>query len=101
MCEAGGFGAAGVQPENSKPAHFRVEAFHQDSKGGALKGGAQIFALFSLSRPHFRSFCPSLGVFTLNFGGVLEVLGPSNVHVLEFSGCRVKPRRPRSRRGSA
>ena len=62
-------------------------------KGGAPKGGgAQNFALFSLSHTHFRSFSLSLGVFSWNFGGVFED-GPLNVRVLEFSGCRVKPRR--------
>ena len=36
----------------------------------------------SLSPPHVRSFCLSLDVFSLNFGGVFEGRGPSNVHVL-------------------
>ena len=31
--------------------------------------------------PHVRSFCLSLGVFSLNFGGVFEAPKPSNVHV--------------------
>ena len=56
-------------------------------KGGALKGGApkgggpKIRALFSVSRPHVRSFCLSLGVFFVVFWWCLEVPGPSNVHV--------------------
>ena len=36
---------------------------------------------FSLSRRKIRSFLPSLGVFSLNFGCVFEAPGPSNVHV--------------------
>ena len=39
----------------------------------------EISRFFSLLRPHFRSCCLSLGVFSLNFGGVRT--GPSNVHV--------------------
>ena len=38
----------------------------------ALPWTAQNFALFSLSRRKIRSFLPSLGVFSLNFGGVLK-----------------------------
>ena len=57
---------------------------------------AQNFALFfSLSRRKIRSFLPSLKVFSLNFGGVLKT------GTLKWlSGCRVKPRRLRGRRGS-
>ena len=38
--------------------------------GGPKAGGPKICAFFSLSRPHFRSFSLSLGVFSWNFGGV-------------------------------
>ena len=38
--------------------------------GSNLRRTAQNFVFFSLSRHHVRSFCPSLGVFTWNFGGV-------------------------------
>ena len=56
-------------------------------KGGGPKGGEpQISRFFSLSRHKIRSFLPSLGVF-----GALKCAR------LEFSGCRVKPRRPRQR----
>ena len=48
-------------------------------------------------RPKFRSFLPSLGVFSLNFGGVLE---GRNHEMCTFglSDCRVKPRRPHQTR---
>ena len=43
------------------------------SEGWGPEGwGAQIFALFSLSRPHFHSFFPLLRVSSWNFGGVFE-----------------------------
>ena len=47
---------------------------------------------FFLSRPYFRSFCLSLGVFSLNFGGVFEGWDPQ-MCTFGLSGCRVKPRR--------
>ena len=60
---------------------------------------AQNFALFfSLSRRKIRSFLPSLGVFSLNFGGVFEGWNPQ-MCTFVVSGCRVKPRRLRGRRG--
>ena len=46
-----------------------------------------------LDRPKFRSFLPSLGVFSLNFGGVFEDWGPQ-MCTFGLLGCRVKPRRP-------
>ena len=54
---------------------------------------AQNFALFSLSRRKIRSFLPSLGVFSLNFGGVFEGWDPQ-MCTFGLSGCRVKPRGP-------
>ena len=50
-----------------------------------LRRTAQNFALFSFLPPQF-SFFLSLGVLSLNFVGVFEASGPSDVHV-------VKPRR--------
>ena len=50
-------------------------------------------SLFSLSRRKICSFLPSLGVFSLNFGGVFEDRDPQ-MCTLGLSGCRVKPRRP-------
>ena len=53
----------------------------------------QNFALFfSFSRRKFHSFF-SLGVFSLNFGGVLKTKTFKCAR-LEFSGCHVKPRWP-------
>ena len=46
-------------------------------------------SFFSIPRLHFRSFSPSLGVFSLNFGGVFEGRGPEMAR-LEFSGCHVR-----------
>ena len=57
------------------------------SKGGgrvAPKGGGakmSRFFFFSVSCLIIRSFLPTLGVFSWNFGGVFEAPGPSNVHV--------------------
>ena len=48
--------------------------------------------------PSFRSFCLSLCVFSLNFGGVFEGRDPE-ICTFGLSGCRVKPRRLRGRRG--
>ena len=50
-------------------------------------------SFFSLSRRKIRSFLPSLGVFSLNFGGVFEDRDPE-MCTFGLSGCRVKPRRP-------
>ena len=50
-------------------------------------------SFFSLSRRKIRSFLPSLGVFSLNFGGVFEGRDPQ-MCTFGLSGCRVKPRRP-------
>ena len=51
-------------------------------KGGGTKGvvGPKFRVFFSFSRPHNRSFCLSMGVFSWNFGGVFKGW-PSNVHV--------------------
>ena len=42
--------------------------------------------------PPFRSFSVSLGVFSLNFGGVFEAPGPQ-MCTFGLLSCRVKPRR--------
>ena len=49
-------------------------------------------SFFSLSRRKIRSFLPSLGVFSLNFG-VFEDRDPQ-MCTFGLSGCRVEPRRP-------
>ena len=43
---------------------------------GDPKGGGPKISLFSLSHRKIRSLLPSLGVFSLNFGGVFEGRGP-------------------------
>ena len=58
-------------------------------------GTPKNFALFFfLSRRKIRSFLPSLGVFSLKFGGVFEGRGPQ-IYTFGLSGWRVKPRRLR------
>ena len=56
-------------------------------------------SFFSPLPPHFCSFCLSLGVFSLNSGGFCED-GDPQICTFGLSGCRVKPRRLRGRRGS-
>ena len=65
--------------------------------GARRVGGPKFRAFFSLSRRKIRSFLPSLGVLSWNFGGVCCAGALKCAH-LEFSGCRVKPRRPREGR---
>ena len=55
----------------------------------------QNFVFFTLILFFFSLY---LGVFSLNFGGVLEFRDPQ-MNTFGFSGCRVKPRRLRGRRG--
>ena len=55
-------------------------------------------AFFPLFRPIFELFAISLGVFSLNFGGVFESRD-SQMYTFGFSSCRVKHRRLRSRKG--
>ena len=61
-------------------------------------GPPKISRFFSLSRRKIRFFLPSLGVFSWNFGGVFEGW-ETKMCTFRFSGCRVKPRRFRGRRG--
>ena len=68
------------------------------SAGPPSAGPPKISLFFFPFPPPFRSFGISLGVFSLNFGGFCEDRDP---HMCTFglSGCRVKPRRLRGRRG--
>ena len=48
---------------------------------------------FPWTAQNFALFFPSLGVFSLNFGGVFECRDPQ-MCTFGLSGCRVEPRRP-------
>ena len=63
--------------------------------------GPKFLLFFFLFPPHDSSFLFSLGVFSWNVGGVFEAPGKLKCARLEFSGCRVKPRRPRRSWGRA
>ena len=104
---AEGWGHEGWWPEGWWPEGWGPEGW--GPKGGGPKGGARrvgarrvggpkFRAFFSLSRHKIRSFLPSLGVSSLNFGGVFEGRDPQ-MCTFGLSGCRVKPRRLRGRRG--
>ena len=93
------FGRQGFtrQPENSKRAHLSQKLQREDTQRGKKRakfwpgegrspGTAQPGdrpswgppfpgTALPLDRPKFRSFLPSLGVFSLNFGGVFEDRG--------------------------
>ena len=100
-----GGGPKGGGPKGGGPNPEKVGARRVGPEGWGPEGwgpegwGAQNFALFcSLSRRKIRSFLPSLGVFSLNFGGVLKTKTLKCAR-LEFSGCRV--RAPAARSGGA
>ena len=48
-------------------------------------------SFFSFSRRKIRSFLPSLRVFSLNYGGVVQGQGPQNVHVWALWLCERNP----------
>ena len=63
-----------------RPIHFWIWCVSWPNgwgptKIGPRRVGAQNFALFSVSRSHFRSFCVSLGVFSWLFGCVWKRRG--------------------------
>ena len=69
------------------------------SRFGASPPDRQIFALFFLSPAGNFILSFSLWeVFSLNFGGVFEGRG-AQIYTFGLSGCSVKPRRLRGRRG--
>ena len=69
------------------------------SAGPPLPWTALNFVLFLLfPAGNFVLFFPSLGVFSLNFGGVFEFRDPQ-MCTIGLSGCHVKSRRLRGRRG--
>ena len=63
---------------------------------GNRRVGSPKFRVFSLSHPHFPSFC-----LLVEFLVLFEASGALKCARLEFFGCCMKPRWPRSRRGSA
>ena len=67
---------------------------------GPRRVGAQNFALSFPSLAAISLFLISLCVFFVGFLVVFGSAGAVKCARLEFSGCRVKPGRPRSRRGS-
>ena len=88
-----GGGSKGGSPKGGAPKG-------SGSKGGARRvGGPKFRAFFPLSRHHCHSFLPSLGGLIVEFWWCFEAPEPLKSARLEFLGCRVKPRRPQSRRG--
>ena len=63
------------------------------SAGPPSAGPPKISLFFFPFPPPFRSFCVSLGVFSLNFGGVFEGRHPE-MCTFGLSGFGVNPRRP-------
>ena len=91
--EGGGSKGGGSKGGGSKGGGFEGWGF----EGWGFEGwGAQYFALFYPALTTIF-FLLSQGVFSWNFCGFLKRRA-RNVHDREFSGCRVKPWRPRSRR---
>ena len=58
-----------------------------DKVGARRVGRPKISRFFPSPAAKIRSFLPSLGVFSLNFGGVFEAPGRSNVHVWALQTC--------------
>ena len=85
---------------------FRQYMFRQSISGSGVwswppkGGGPTISRFFSISRRKIRSFRISLWGSSRGFLVVFGSAGAVECSRSEYSGCRVKPRRPRSRRGS-
>ena len=92
-----GWGPEGWGPKGGVPNPEKVGRRGGGPEGWGPEGwGAQNFALFFPSPAHkIRSFLPSLGVFSWNFGGVSSA-GALKCARLEFSGCRVRAPAARS-----
>ena len=91
----------GCRPRGPNPEKVgaRIMGARKPEMGPRRVGASPKFhAFFSVSRSHFHSFCLSLGVFSWNFV-VFGSAGALKCSRFEFSGYRVKPRRPQSRRG--
>ena len=73
-CWCGYFGPSGSPLAPNPPADLpaRTPLLWTPCAGPPYARPPKISLFFSVSRSHFHSFCLSLGVFTLNFGGVFE-----------------------------
>ena len=80
-------------PPSAGPPSAGPPSAGPPSAGPPSAGPPKISLFFFPFPPPFRSFCVSLGVFSLNFGGVFEGQNPK-MCTFGLSGCRVKPRRP-------
>ena len=77
-----------VLPTFRRTSLFRTAHFQTAHVRTALFRTAQNFALFFFPLPpHFRSFCLSLGVFSLNFGGLCEDPDPQMCTFGELQTC--------------
>ena len=90
------WGPEGVGARTQKK--WGAKGWGPEGLGAQRLGGPKFRAFFSLSRRKFRSLCLSLGVFSLNFGCFFESLCPQ-MCTFGLSGCPVKARRLRGRRG--
>ena len=95
-----GWGAKGWGPEPRKSGAPKGGRRVGAPKGGAPKGGGPKISRFFFPSPaaKFVLFFHILLVVSLTFGGVWSA-GALKCARLEFSGCRVKPWRPRNKSG--
>ena len=88
----------GPQRVGSRRVAFGTQKNGAPHCGAPKGGGAKISRFFPFPATiFFLSFFSLFGVLPWNFGGVRSA-GALKCSRLEFSVCRVKPRRPRSRR---
>ena len=92
-----GWGARGVE---GRRVGFPKSGVPEGWGGGGEGWEAQNFALFSLSRPQFRSFCLSLSVFSWNFGGVGNATWPQRVWLGQKKNLAPKGDSPRAQLGT-
>ena len=69
-------GRGGRTQKNGAPKGWSPEPRKMGPRGAPQGGRPKILLFFLPLPPPFRSFCVSLGVFSLNFGGVFEGRGP-------------------------
>ena len=97
--EGGGLKRVGPEVEAQTWKKWEAQMEGGPEGWGPEGGGPKISRFFSLSGSHFRSFCLSQGVFSLNFGGVFVGRDPQ-MCTFGLSGCRVKPRGGPAEEGS-